>query len=229
MDSNNKTARLAGLLYLVCIVTGLFSLMYVPSQIKVHGDAAATASNIIASESLFRFGIAVGAIGYIAFLLLPLTLYRLLSPVNKECAVLMAGFAAIFVPVDFAAIANQLDILSLLDGRIYQQTFTPDQLHAKVMLLFDAYYNKVLVSEVFWGLWLLPFGYLVFKSGFLPKFIGILLMLGCFSYLITFFGEVLFPKRSISGVVMLPATLGEVGICLWLLLIGVREPKRGTG
>ncbi len=87
----------------------------------------------------------------------------------------------------------------------------------------DAYDNRVFVSEIFWGLWLLPFGYLVFKSGFLPKTLGVLLMLGCFSYLIDFFGRLLFPHHAVPGFVMLPASLGEIGICLWLTIMGARK------
>jgi hypothetical protein len=223
MDSNNKTARLAGLLYLISVVTGIFSLIYVPSHIYVHGDVSATVNNLISSESLFRLGIAVSSISYVDFLILPLVLYKLLSPVNGNLAVLMVAFAVICIPIDFVAIANQLDILSLLDDEKYRQVFTPDQLNARVMLLLDASHNKVLLSEIFWGLWLLPLGYLVFKSGFLPRILGIGLMMGCFSYLIIFFGETLFPHYTIPGFVMWPASFGEIGICLWLLIMGARK------
>lgn len=223
MDSNNRTARVAGLLYLIDVVMGIFSLIYVPSHISGHGDASATVKNIVASESLFRLGIAVGLVSDVVFLLLPLVLYKLLSPVNKSAAVLMVAFAVIYVPIGFVAVANQLDILSLLNGDTYQQAFTPDQLHARVMSLMDAYDNRILVSEIFWGLWLLPFGYLVFKSSFLPKILGIFLMLGCFSYLISFFMQILFPHQTVPGFVMWPATFGEIGICLWLLIMGVRK------
>ncbi len=229
MGPHNRTARVAGLLYLVCIVTGIFSLIYVPSQINGHGDASATVSNIVEFELLFRWGIVVGTVSYIAFLLLPLALYKLLSPVNQSIAVLMVAFAVIFVPIDLIALANQLDILSLLDGSKYQQAFTSDQLHTKVMSLLDAYRNKILVSEIFWGLWLLPFGYLVFKSGFLPKVLGILLMMGCFSYLVAFIGQTLFPHYTIPSFVMLPASFGEIGICVWLLVMGARKTIRGAG
>lgn len=227
--NSKTTARVAGLVYLVCILAGIFSLIYVPSQINVHGDASATTNNIVASERLFRLGVAVGSVGYIAFLILPLVLYRLLASVDRNAAVLMVAFAVIFVPIDFIAIANQLDILSILNVAQSQQVFTAEQLQTRVMPLLDAYYNRTLVSEIFWGLWLLPFGYLVFKSSFLPKLLGVLLMLGCFSYLITFFGETLFPRYSIPGFVMLPASLGEIGTCLWLLVVGVRKPAPGAG
>lgn len=228
MSSKNKTARLAGFLYLLTVMTGAFSLLYVPSQIIVHDNATATVSNIIASESLFRAGIAVGSLSFTVFLLLPLVLYKLLNPVDRTAAVLMVTFAMISVPIDFVAIADQLNVLSLLHGSEHHNVFAPDQLQANVMLSVDAYYNKIVVSEIFWGLWLLPFGYLVFNSGFLPKVLGVLLMMGCFSYLIEFIGRTLFPHYTIPSFIMWPASLGEIGICLWLLIIGVRTQTRGA-
>lgn len=224
MDSIGKTARISGLLYLSIVVCGIFSLAYVPSQIRVHGDAAATVHNLLAHDSLFRLGIAVGSISYVPDLVLTLTLFKLLSPVNRNAAVLMVAFGAIFIPVDLAAMANQLDILSLLNADTRQHLLAPDQLAARVMALYDAYYNKILVSEIFWGLWLLPFGYLVVQSGFLPKILGYFLMLGCFSYLITFFAEVLFPLYSVPDFVMWPASIGEIGTALWLAIVGARKP-----
>jgi hypothetical protein len=229
MDANNKTARIAGLLYLMTIVTGIFSLIVVPSRIGTHGDVALTVTNIVTNELLFRLGIASGALGYVAFLILPLALYKLLSPVDRNMAVLMVALAVACVPIYFVALANQMDILSLVDGDKYKQVFTPDQLRERVMLLMEAYNNKVFVSEIFWGLWLLPFGYLVFKSDFLPKVLGIFLMLGCFSHLIGYFAQIIFPHATIPSFVMLPATFGEIGICLWLLIVGVRKSKQVVG
>ena len=227
MESSDRTARLAGLLYLVTVVTGIFSLLYVPGQINVHGDAAATVANIRASESLFRAAIAAGAIGYTAFLLLPLVLYRLLSPVGRDMAVVMVALAVICVPIYFVALANQLDVLTLLEGDKIQAAFTLEQLQARVMSLLDAYRNRVFISEIFWGLWLFPFGYLVFKSGFLPRILGIVLMMGCFSYLITYFGELLLPRVAIPPFVMWPAAFGEIATSLWLLIMGARTPDAG--
>jgi len=228
MDTSSKTARVAGLLYLFTVVTGIFSLMYVPSRISAHGDATLVVTNIATFESLFRFGIATGALGYVAFLILPLALYKLLSPVSKNAAVLMVALAVVQVPIYFVALANQLDVLSLLEGAKYQKLFAPDEVPARVMLLMGAYDNLIFVSEIFWGLWLLPFGYLVFKSGFLPKFLGVLLMLGCFSYLIDFFVRMLIPHYSVPGIVTLPASLGEIGICLWLTVMGTSKTRPGA-
>lgn len=229
VDSNSKTARLAGLLYLVTVMTGVFSLMYVPSQISGHGDAAATVNNIVNSELLFRLGIAAGSLQYVAFLLLPLVLYKLLAPVNKNVAILMVALAVASVPIDLMAVANQFDILSLLNNDNYQTLLTSNQLHAEAKLLLDSYYNKILVAEILWGLWLFPFGYLVFRSGFLPKILGVLLMIGCFSYLIAFFGQTLFPHYTIPDFVMFPVMVAEIGTCLWLLVVGARKASQSAG
>jgi len=232
MAVNKNTARMAGLLYLVAVLTGMFSLLYVPSHITVAGNAPATVDNIVAHNSLFRLGIAMELIGHVVFLLLPFVLYKLLSPVNREAAALMVAFAAMSVPLSFVNNVNKLDILSLLSGADYLRAFTVEQLHARVMLSLDAYNNGILVSSIFWGLWLLPFGYLVFKSGFLPKVLGILLMIGCFGYLINFLGVELLPGyegTAIARVVRMPAALGELGTCLWLLIIGAREPASSVG
>jgi hypothetical protein len=228
MQSNKRTARIAGLLYLIVVLAGIFSLAYVPSQIDTTGDAAATVRNIVAHESLFRLGIVAGLICYTAFLLLPLALYRLLSPYGTQPAVLMVAFAAVSVPIAFAATLDKFEVLALLSGADYLQAFGAAELQARVMLSLDAYKDGLRVVQIFWGLWLLPFGYLVFKSGILPRVLGILLMLGCFGYLIDFTGRVLFPgyaESGIAGFVRLPASLGEIGICLWLLVMGARESK----
>lgn len=223
MDSTNWTARAAGLVYAVNIVTGIFSLLYVPSHIIVHGDASATFNNIVATESLFRLGIVAGVISHLAFLILPLILYKLLNPVNKGMAVLMVALAVVAVPIDIVAIANQLDALTLLHEPISQPAFPADQIHSRVLASLAAYHNRLLIAQFFWGLWLLPFGYLVFKSGFLPRFLGIFLMLGCLSYLISFFIDTLFPQYDVPGFVMLPASIGEIGIALWLTILGARK------
>ena len=231
------TARTAGMLYLIVVLTGIFSLGYVPSQITVQGDASTTVSNILASEMLFRLGIVAGFICYTAFLLLPFALYKLLSPVSKLAATLMVAFAVVQVPIFFICSLHRFDVLSLLSGAGYLHAFTADQLHASVMLSLAAYSKGLLVSQIFMGLWLLPFGYLVFKSGFLPRILGVFLIAGCFGYLIDFVGRVLFPGYSgtfIASYVTLPATFGEIGICLWLLILGVHvraktlKPDRGA-
>jgi len=227
MQPKNSTARLAGFLYLLLIAAGFFYLKYVPSKLINWDDPAATVSNIASHETLFRLGILVGLIGYTLFLILPLVLYRLLSPVNKTHAVLMVVFAAISVPLSFANMLHNFDVLTLIGSDPYLKVFEPGKLQAMVMLHLESYSSGNMVASIFWGLWLFPFGYLVFKSGFLPKVIGILLMMGCFGYLINFAGHLLFPhtysKTGAGFYITLPGSLGELAICLWLLIAGIKQ------
>jgi hypothetical protein len=229
MTSDNKLSRLAGLLYLISVVTGMFSLVYVPSQINVANDLQATLGNIVASESLFRLGIASSMVDQTVFLLLPLVLFRLLRHVDRNAAVLMVALAAVGAALTLANLTHRLDALSLLTDTRFGQVFTPGQLQATARLSLDAYGNGLLVAHLFWGLWLLPFGYLVLKSGFLPRVLGILLMLGCLGYLVDVFGELLVPHYSDSIVpdyIGLPAAVAEIGTCLWLLLVGARPVRK---
>jgi len=221
--TKNNTARLAGFVYLLVVVTGIFNLVYVPSQLIVWSDAAATVSNIKSNEFLFRAGIAAGVLCYIFFLILPFILYDLFKSINKVCAVLMVVFAVISVPLSLFNMIDKFNVLTLLSGAQYLDVFTIEQLNAQVMLMLKSYNKGIMIIQIFWGLWLFPFGYLVVKSGYVPKFFGVLLMLGCVSYLIKFFGVILFPSVDIPSYIGRPGSLGEIGICLWLLIMGVKD------
>ncbi|RQO69498.1 DUF4386 domain-containing protein [Pedobacter sp. KBW06] len=231
INPNKRTARIAGLLYLIVVLSGIFSLMYVPGKLIVTGDGSATVKNIIAAETLFRLGILSSFICYTAFLLLPLVLCQLLKPVHKTAAILMVVLAIVSVPISFVNMFQKLAVLTLISKAEYLQIFDMGQLQAQVLLHLDYYNNGIKVLTIFWGLWLLPFGYLVFKSGFLPKILGILLMIGCFGYLINFTGNFLFTgyrETGISRWVSLPASIAEIGTCLWLLIIGIHSKNLKT-
>ena len=226
MTSRNKTARIAGILYLILIIAGIISLAYIPSQLIVKESASKTFENISNSEFLFRLGIVSGIITFLIHILLPLVLYKLLQDVNKFHANFMVIFSLISATIYFVIILNKFSVLTLINKTEYLEKLGEIELQTQVMFYIDSYNNGIQISQIFWGLWLLPFGYLVYKSGFLPKFIGILLMVGCFGYLITFFGGFLYPdfnKTIISQIVSYPATLGEFGICLWLLIMGTNK------
>jgi len=157
-----------------------------------------------------------------------LALYRLLSSVDKNYALLMVVFALVSVPITYLNIVHQIDVLDLLGDDAYLKVFSKEELNAHIMLSLESYSNGNLAVHVFWGLWLLPFGYLVYRSGFLPKFLGIMLMLGCLGYLIDFVGYLLFEgyaKTLFATIVGIPSSIGELGICLWLLIVGVKTPK----
>jgi len=185
MNSINKTARIAGFLYLIPWVLSLTNY-FLRQSLIVPGDAAVTANNITASESLFRLSIVSDLIVQVVFVLLVLVLYKLLKPVNKNHALLMVIFFLISVPITMLNELNQFAALLLLSGADYLTVFTSDQLQALVPLFRGLHEYGIMIAYIFWGLWLFPLGYLVFKSGFLPKILGVLLMIGCFGYLIDF-------------------------------------------
>ncbi|WP_373519541.1 DUF4386 domain-containing protein [Pricia sp.] len=226
MTSRNRTARVAGILYLILIIGGIISLAYIPSQLIVRESTSKTFENISNSEMLFRLGIVSGIITFLIYILLPLALYKLLQEVNKAYAGLMVIFALVSVPIFFVNILNKFSVLTLIDKVAYLEQMGEADLQTQVMFHIDSYNNGLELSQIFWGLWLFPFGYLVYRSGFLPKLLGILLMAGCFGYLITFFGGFLYPdfhKTILSDIVGYPAPIGEIGICLWLLIMGTNK------
>jgi len=228
MTSRNKTARLAGLLYLILIIGGIISLAYIPSQLIVWESASKTLENITNNEFLFRLGITSGIITFLIYILLPLVLYKLLYQVNKVYASLMVIFVLVSVPIFFTNILNKFSVLTLINKPEYVEKLGEIGLQTQIMFYLSSYNNGVQISQIFWGLWLFPFGYLVYKSGFLPKLLGLFLMLGCFGYLITFFGGFLysdFNQTILSDIATYPAHLGEFGICLWLLIMGTNKLK----
>ncbi|MDR6920743.1 DUF4386 domain-containing protein [Chryseobacterium sp. 2987] len=226
MNTPNKTARLAGFIYLIVMAAGFFSLMHVPSQLINWEDSRITFQNISSSPQLFRLGIAGSMICYIAFMLLPLVLYRLLKNVNETHARLMVIFALMSVPISFLNLQSRFSVLTIIEGADYLKGVNAEQLQSQIMLLLNSYNKGILIVQIFWGLWLLPFGYLVYKSGFLPKFLGVFLILGCVGYVANVFARTLIPDFSaypVSSYITLPASIGEIGTGLWLLILGVRN------
>ena len=220
-----RHARAAGAIYLLNVLTGIFALGYVPAQTGGLGDAVATVQNITAHEGLFRAGIIAGAICYLAFLLLPLALYRLLGTTQRVAGVAMVALATASVPIGFITLGHKLDVLTLLGHAAWLQSLSAAQVQTQVMLQLDAYGNGLLLAQVFWGLWLLPFGWLVIRGRQLPRLLGYLLVLGGLSYVMDFAAQLLVPGYSntaFASYVTTPAALGEIGTCLWLLIVGAR-------
>ncbi len=231
MRVDHRSGRLAGVLYLVVVLTGIFALAYVPSRIPVAGDPAAALDNIRASEPLFRMGIAAFLVMQVSFLLLPLALYPLLRPAGPAAAAAMVALVGASVPVALVSLSGRLDALSLVADPRYAAVLTPDRLQAEFLVALGAYRNGLSIAGLFWGLWLLPFGYLTLKSGLLPRVLGGLLVLGGLGYTVDVFGDLLAPAYADSAIprfVTLPASVGEIGTCLWLLVVGVRSPGPGN-
>ena len=224
MTSNKVLGRQAGLAYFILVICGIFSLMYVPSAIYVSGDAAATAANIKSSELLFRTGMAVEMVSYIAFMVLPLILYRIFCHVNKTASTLMVILVLVSIPITYAGIINEFSVLEL----IHHPDFPSAELESEVMFYMHRYFKGHLVAQIFWALWLFPLGYMAYRSGLIPRILGIFLMLGCAGYLFDFFGRVILPNYAELGIhsyITLPASIGEIGTCLWLLIMGAKENK----
>ena len=220
------TGRMAGALYVVVIVTGMFSLVYVPGEIHLTGTAEAVAKSIASNQSLYRLGILSWLINSVAFLLLPLAFYRLFHAVHRQAAILMVAFASMSIPISLIASGNQLDVLSLTGAKPLLQTISGEVRNAMMMQSLSAYGSGMFVAQLFWGLWLLPLGYLIVKSRAVPRVFGVLLLLGGVGYLVQEFGSLLysdFGKMLLSQFVTLPAAAGEIGLGFWLLLRGIRR------
>ncbi len=196
-----------------------FGVLYVPLALIVRGDAAATANNIIASESLFRLSIVSALLTSIVYIFVVLALYQLLKPVSKNMALLMVIFVLAAVPIGMLNELNNFAVLLLLSGADYLKVFTTDQLQALVMLFLDMHRLGLLIAHIFWGLWLFPMGYLVFKSSFLPRILGVLLMIGCFGYLTQSFAAFLLPGFTLN--IIFFTSWGELLLPLWLVIKGV--------
>jgi len=227
-SSLRKIARITGLLYLIIIVCGLFSEMFVRSNLIVPGDATATAHNIIASESLFRIGFASDLIMVICDIGVALALYVLLKPVNKGLALLAAFFRLAQATIIGINLLNHFTALLLLSGADYLTVFETDQLHALVMLFLQMHAHGYLISGVFFGLSCFVLGYLFFKSEYIPRILGVLLIFATFGYLIDSFTNFLFPRYAgiTEWLVVASAVIAELSLCLWFLVKGVREPEK---
>jgi len=213
-------ARVAGLMGFVLLVSGSFA-GYVYTRLVVPGDAATTADNITAYESLFRLGIASGLIMYIGFIMYVWVLYPLLKPVNKNLALLMVILALIGVPIAMLNHINLSAALLLLDNADYLKAFTTDQNHAHMMFFLDLSKQGGLIGAIFWGLWLFPLGLLVFKSGCFPRILGVMLVIGCFGYLILCVQRFFFPDYAALAYSRYAAHIGELSWMFWLLIKGV--------
>ena len=230
MENNKKrTARIAGLLYLIVVITGIVSLGYVPNQLMVWEDKTATFNNILKNQSLFRFGIFSSVICYLAFIFLPLVLRELFKTVNMFVANVMVVSVLVSIPISFFNLYNKYLILDMIHRESYLKMYDESQLQSLVMFHLNQYEYGIFIATFFWGLWLFPFGHLVYKSGFIPKIFGILLMLGCFGYIVNFSGNTLFPNYQdwgISKIIGKIPSIAEIGICFWLLLFGIKNSKK---
>src|SRR5215470_2695537 len=224
MTSAKPTARLAGLLYLVNAVTGFFGIIYVPGKLIVSGNAAATASNILASERIFRLGIVSELICAAEFIYLVWVLYRLLGDVNKTHAALMVVWGLAFVPVMALNVLSEIAALTLLRGTDFLSTLNQLNREALAMLFLDLHRYGYIIGWIF-GPWLLHLGVLIYRSGFLPRILGLLLIAAGFGYVADSVTPLLLPGYAhvVDRFASIPLMLGEPAIILWLLIVGAKD------
>lgn len=223
MNSTKKNARTAGWIYLLLAITGFYSIMYVPGNLVVFGDATATANNIASSELLFRSGIFVGLVSSIIFVFLALALYRLLNQINHRQAILMVTLVAVSAATGFLATLIQMGALIALSGADFLSVFDKPQLDALAYVFLRWESHVVQGVQIFWGLWLFPFGLLVYQSRFIPKIFGVLVMIAGFAYVLSSFMSIVLPqyKATVSPIITI-LVLAELPIIFWLLIVGAK-------
>jgi hypothetical protein len=230
MSSPKRLARIAGLLYLIVGIFGGFAIAYVTAKVYVPGDAATTAGNVVANAGLVRIGVVADLLQATVFVFLAMALYNLLKDVNKNVAramVILVGIATTIMCLNevfqFAA------VLVATDGS-YVAAFGTAGAHALVLLLLDMHHYGFLIAQIFFGLWLVPLGYLAYTSGMFPKALGVVLIAGGLAYLVDMLAAFLVPDvgTHIHGFLAIPPTIAEIWMLGYLLVKGVKVPARDT-
>jgi hypothetical protein len=217
-------ARIGGAIYLVIIAAGVFAEAFVHSRLIVYGDAAATATNILAHRTLFRLGIAADLSTFLSAIVVTVILYSLLKPVNENLALLMLLFNLAQDAIGGMNGLNTYRALQLLNGAEYLKVFSPEQLQAMALLALKGHTVGFNIALMFFGPSCIVLGYLIFKSGFVPRVLGILITIAGACYLINSFALILSPSLA-SLLILLPAFIGELSFALWLTVKGVNVPK----
>lgn len=225
MQLIGNTGRLAGLLYLLLTVISLIPFAYVGTLV-VSGNPTATATNVLANETSFRVSIVLELFAAIIFIPLVLTLYSLLSPINRSYSRLMVVFAVVSVPITFFQGLMQLAALEFIHGPSFLSILPPAQMTAVAQVFMDLSGQVLYLNDIFFGLWLLPFGLLVYKSGFIPRVLGILLLVNGLAYL-GYISLLIVPSSSntVSELLLVPELIGELPIMGWLLVKGGQPPN----
>lgn len=223
----NTTARFAGLLYLLIAVFGGFAFFAGYESLIVKGDAAVTSNNILDSELMFRVGILGDSFTFLGEIVLTILLYKLFKPVGKTWSQIAAFSRLAMTTMIGMNVLNKLLVLQLLSGADYLTVFQPVQLQALAMLFLNAYGYGSLIWGLFFALHLVIMGYLIIKSGYVPKILGLLFVFASLGYLIDSLGRFLFPEyESIYQVIVLATIPAELSFAFWLLIKGLKTDKK---
>ena len=224
MSSTHNPGRVAGFIYLLLVVLAPFRLIYIPSTLYVRGDATATANNIAAHELLFRLGMVSDLLCGTILIFLTLALYRLFKGVNQNLAVLVVILGGLLpATIDFLNVLNDAAALTLVRGADFLSVFDKPQRDALAMLFLRLHHQEIIAAEILWGLWLFPLAILTYRSRFLPRFLGVWLIINGFAYLIMSFTGLLLPQyEDMVSNISFPALLGEMAFMLWLVIKGTK-------
>jgi hypothetical protein len=224
MNSTHNPGRIAGFLYLLLVIIGPLRLIYIPDKLFVHGNAAATVNNILAHEWLFRTGMVADLIGAVILIFLTLAFYRLFKGVDQNLAVMVVIFGGVMPAlIYFVGVVSDAGALTLARSPDFLSVFDKPQRDALAMLFLRLRDHQNTAAEILWGVWLFPLAMLVYRSRFLPRFLGVWLAINGFAYVMLSFTGFLLPQYQ-NTVFMLgqPAFFGELAIMLWLVIKGAR-------
>jgi hypothetical protein len=232
MSSTKNQGRIAGFWYFLLVVSAPIRLIYIPSTLFVSGNATATANNIAAHQLLFTLGTIADLFCGTILIFLVLALYRLLKGVEQNLAVLMVIVGGVMpATIDFLNVLNDAAALMLVRGADFLSVFEKPQRDALAMLFLRLHHQEIVAAEILWGLWLFPLGILVYRSRFLPSFLGIWLIINGFAYFVLSFTGLLLPQNyEMMSNITFPAILGEMAFMLWLVIKGAKQqlPDRYT-
>ncbi|HYM97557.1 MAG TPA: DUF4386 domain-containing protein [Candidatus Sulfotelmatobacter sp.] len=227
ITSRKGVARIAGVLYLLNGILGGFALLFVYAKVYVPGDAATTTRNLIANAGLVRLGVVADLVQATIWVFLALALYRLLKPVSKSAASTMVVLVAIGAGIVMLNEVFGFESVRVATGGVNLASLSTAGSNAVALLLLDAQHYGILIAQIFFGLWLVPLGYLAYKSGWFPKALGVALIVGGACYLIDTFAAFLVPDlgKAIHSYITIPSAIAEIWMLGYMLAIGVKTPK----
>jgi hypothetical protein len=230
MRPTHNPGRVAGFWYLLLVIIGPLRLIYIPSKLFVPGNATATVNNIAGHELLFRLGIAGDLAGAVILIFLTLAFYRLFAGVDRNLAVLVVIFGGVMPAlIYFVGVVSDFGALMVVRGADFLSVFDKPQRDALAMLFLKLRDHQNTAAEILWGVWLLPLAVLVYRSGFLPRFLGVWLTLGGFAYLALSLAGVLWPQyQGKVFTISQPAFFGEIALMLWLVIKGAKPQAVGA-
>jgi len=226
MSSTRNPGRVAGFWYLLLVLGGPIRLIYIPNKLFVHGNASATASNIAAHEWLFRFGIVSDLFCAVILIFLTLAFYRLFKGVDQNLAVLVVILGGVMPAlIDFVSVVSDAAALMVVRGADFLSVFDKPQRDALAMLFLRLRDHQNTAAEILWGLWLFPLAILTYRSRFLPRFLGVWLVINGFAYVLLSLTGLLLPQyENKLFILSQPALFGELALMLWLVIKGAKPP-----